>query len=236
MAHAQLPRQIYIARHGKHTARAHNPSSADNHRAVVERGLVPEDIFQQFGIHRTVQRGSGLDGIIQHVFPLKHHQRAGLALGKGRIGIHRLSDGTVQLVACLLRCKHLPEAGAAHLLQKAADFRLENDHQGYHTPHHELLKQIADRVEGEEGGDTQGKQQQQYALGHRAGVGAAHQHNHLIDKKGHDRDINHIRDTKQDDLSLEFLEQIQNAFHFLVSRFRPRRHPCFPQSTCISFN
>ena len=51
VAHAQLPRQIYIARHGKHTARAHNPSSADNHRAVVERGLVPEDIFQQFGIH-----------------------------------------------------------------------------------------------------------------------------------------------------------------------------------------
>ena len=49
-------------------------------------------------------------------------------------------------------------------------------------------------------------------LAHRAGVGAAHQHNHLIDKKGHDRDINHIRDTKQDDLSLEFLEQIQNAF------------------------
>ena len=214
MAHAKIPGQIYVARHGEHTARPSDTAGTDNNRSVVERRFVPEDVFQKLRVHRAVQGGTGLDGVIQHILPLKDHQRTGLAPGQGRIGLYRLRDGAVQFVALFPLGKDLSQTAAPHLFQKAADLRLEQDNQGQNAPFHHLAQQKVDRIQAQEAGDPKSRHQQQDALGHPAGTGAADQQDDLIDHKGHDEHIDDVGDADGPYHAFDIIKEFYDRVHF----------------------
>ena len=142
--HAQVPGEVHVSRQGEHAACAHNAPVADDDRTVMEGRLVPEQVFQQLAAHRAVQRGAGLDGIVEKVLPLKDHQRAGLALGQSGIGLHSLLDGVFDLIRCFRVGEHVAKAAAAHLLQKFANLRLEQDDKCQNTPFHHFPKEKID--------------------------------------------------------------------------------------------
>ena len=86
------------------------------------------------------------------------------------------------------------QAAAAHLLQNPPDLRLEQDDQGQQAQVHHAAHDVIDPVEVQGGGKHQRRQKDQQTL-HQAGrLGALHQGKDLIKDKGHDGNVQNIRD------------------------------------------
>ena len=168
-------------------------SVPNDHRAVMQRGLVPEKILQQLRRHGGIQHGAGFDDIVQRDLSLKDHQRAHLILGEGRIGLYRLCDGVLHVGRRLLAAEHIPQPAAAQLLQETADLRLKDHNQRqrshlYHTAQHEV-----DHSELQQVGETQRHQQQQNGFRHLGGPAALDQHQYAINDVGDDRHIEYVK-------------------------------------------
>ena len=196
MAHAQIPAQIHIAGQGEHTARPHNTPFPHDDRAVVEGGLVPKQILQQLAGHGAVQGGSGLDHVVQQIFPLKDHEGPHLVLGHGGVGLHRLPDGGLHVVGGggALAAEHAGQLPAAQPLQHPADLRLKQDDQGQDAPLHHPVQHPAGGGELQPVGRGDGHDQHQDALDDPAGAALPHDPQQLVDGNGQDGDVNQIED------------------------------------------
>ena len=161
MAHPQLTGEIHVAGHGEHTSRSHDPPVPDDDSAIVKRGLVPEYILQKLRVDGTVQARSRADRLVQHIFPFKNHQRAGLTFREGSIGFHCLGDGVLQLIGYTsVAGKHLSNVAAAHLLQQLTKLRLKKDYQRQNAPFQQSADKKVYRIQVENNGQPQGANDQ----------------------------------------------------------------------------
>ena len=104
------------------------------------------------------------------------------------------------------------EAAAAHLLQDPADLRLEQDDEGQNAPLHHTAHDVIHAVELQHGRQHQRRQKYQQSLQQTGGLGALHQHEHLVQDKDHDGDIQKVCRLDQQQVTADHRRQFRE-FH-----------------------
>ena len=180
--------------------------------------LHEEDVLQQLAGDRGVQRRAAAQHLVEQNLPLKHNEHTRAGLGHLRAGQHRLVDGLFQLRGLLLRRQYpqKPDVPAAQLLQPSAQLRLKHDEQRQNAPFHHIAHNIVDPPQVQQGRKPQRQNKDHDTLENILGAGTAHQAQQLIDRKGHNGDVQHIRDPNQRQVSPSILQHRNDRIHSLL--------------------
>ncbi len=122
---AQVPAQAAVVAQGQEAARRHNALVPDDHGAVVKGGVGLEDVGNQGGGDFGIQRGAGVNIVLQAGFLLKHDEGAHPAAGEAQQALGNFVHNAGGLVHVF---GEVGQPGPpAHLLQGAAQLRLKED-------------------------------------------------------------------------------------------------------------
>ena len=125
-------------------------SVADNHRAVVQRRFVEENIGDDAGVRQSVHLRACGSNIVQKILLFKNHQGAHFLLLQRPERVNNAVDG-VQLgfVRIILLTKQAADVklAASHMLKEAAKLRLKYDDDRQDSVIDDNIDNIEKRVE-----------------------------------------------------------------------------------------
>ena len=144
VARAEVARQALVAGKRQDAAGGADPARADDHRAVMQRTVLKEDILDKLGRGRGIDRRAGRDDLSQTLAALEHDERAGLGARHIRAGGNRRGNHAFDLVRVACRNDEAAEVALADLLKQAAQLGLKDYNDRKHADAERLLKQPRD--------------------------------------------------------------------------------------------
>ena len=175
-----------------------------------------KDVFQQFTGHRGLEGSARGDDVGQIGLPLEHHQGAHPVFRHLSIGLHRLLNGLLHIADWGFIPEKAGDSGdvvAANALQKPANLRLENDHQGQQPQLHRLIQNETDGIKVKLVGNPHRNDNQQQRLGHLGRVGPLENPDAFIEQEGQDGDVDQIRDCHQPQITQRVDAVLQKRGH-----------------------
>jgi len=192
VTHSQFMAQVRVVGQREHAACRRNPSVPDNHRTVMERRRLKENIPQQFTGHSCINDGTGVHVLAQVGIPLKHHQRAGFGLGHCVHRQNRLGNGYIRIQRRRRGRKQSRNLTAAQPFQNPAQFRLEDNHHGNQAKLQRFPNQVVHHGQFQCAGQPQHQYKEQNALGKPGRVGFPHQLHAFINDERHQKNVQNI--------------------------------------------
>ena len=195
VAQAHLPVGEAAGGQGQHAGRGHQPVLAHDDGSVMQLSMLVEDGQEQFGRRLGVEDDAGVDVLLQAGVLLEDDQRAVPPLGEAQGGILEGDDDRVGLVAAE-DAEVAP--GQPQLLQRAAQFGLEDDRDGEQQHGQHVVHQPVEGAQVEDlGQDEDEGGQHQQAAQYLHGPRAANQHQHAKDDEGDEQDVDKIDDADE---------------------------------------
>ena len=187
--------------HGKLAAGGHNTVSLDYHGAVVQRGILEENVHYQASVNLGLKAVSRGHNLVQGRFLLDHNEGAGMLRRHGADGFrefHHRAGAHPFLLDAQQPVEQVPGAfGQARIdgqpVEHMPDFRLEQDDDGQYAHIQEGIEQHRHHAHvkrAHNGLQHQQDHQHQHDIEH-GGV-SPDAPDEEIDDGGHHQDVQHI--------------------------------------------
>ena len=175
----------------QHDAGRQDPVAADEHGAVVQRGVRREDRLEQLLREVGVEHDPGLGRILEAGLPLDDDERADPVCRQRRSRAR--DDGRDALGVGCTRRRHHPAQGAdaPDSLQGAPQLRLEDDHERQEADHGAGLEDRGEQPQVERLGDHVHAVEQDRADDEPDGAGPLDQAEQPVDQESGEGDIEH---------------------------------------------
>ena len=184
MPGAQVRAETVAVGQGQHTPRCGDPAVPDDHCAVVEGGILKENVPDQLLGNLTVDLGAGFEVFLQPLLPGEDDQRAHLFPPHGLAGTHGLGNDRVHLLLYgLVDAEDTRQLHAAQMIQHPPQLRLEQNHQRQQSDGQELVHDEAHRVQMQEIRQPRDDQHRDHGLGDPGGAGCLDQRKNFIYQK-----------------------------------------------------
>ena len=159
----------------------------------MQGGIGLEDVFQKRGGDLRVERGTGLNDVLEADALFDDDQRAHAAAAEGEQAAGDLVDD----MAAFLQIGGyggFVKGPASELLQRLAQLRLKQNHQHHSAVIDHVEQHPVERRQPQKIAYPAGHHQCDQALENGAGARFLGEHEQLIEQKGHDEDIQHVGD------------------------------------------
>ena len=214
MAGAKARVQRHAGDERQDTAGSGHGIALDDDRAVMERRVREKDGAQQLAAGPGHEFHPARGPVAQGHQSLEHDQRPGA--GTGHLE-HGQDNGVKSRLGHFLAPLGPEKTARAHRRQSLADVGLEQDDDDQEDGAEEVGQKPMQGIEAEQVGKVVDDQNQQKAVEHRGGPGAANQEQGLVEDESHGRDVQEIAPGQ--------VEIVEKASH---DGRVPRRKPAQP--------
>ena len=172
MSHAVVRRYVGAFRDRKRTPCRNYPVAGNDHCAVVQRGILEEQVGDEASVYGCVDPVSGINDVVKRSLVLQYDKRSGLVFRHPSASFREVVHGLASRHSCASLAKnhvyYLTSSGVVHIPvseadEELSDFGLEYHdqckhsdveqclHKGCHQPHVERRYQHPDEVQGHYG-------------------------------------------------------------------------------------